>query len=175
MSCLKFKSFDSITRHKIAGKLWPVHRQTFKTLWPQTQFVSSSKHLKSKQKPHHLSLHLLLNSVRKIVKNENTMDQFTHVSWVRSLSHAQLFATHGLQHTRPPCSSPTPRVYSNSCPLSQWCHPTISSSDVPFSSRLQSLPASVSFPMSQLFISDGRSIAASASTSVLPTNTQDFL
>ena len=97
MSCLKFKSFDSITRHKIAGKLWPVHRQTFKTLWPQTQFVSSSKHLKSKQKPHHLSLHLLLNSVRKIVKNENTMDQFTHVSWVRSLSHARLFATHGLQ------------------------------------------------------------------------------
>ena len=66
------------------------------------------------------------------------MDQFTHVSSVRSLSHVQLFATHGLQHARPHCSSPTPRVYSNSCPLSQWCHLTISSSDVPFSSRLQS-------------------------------------
>ena len=107
-------------------------------LWPKTQFVSSSKHLKSKQKPHQMSLHLPLNFVRKIVKNENTMDQFTHVSSVRSLSHVRLFAIHGLQHARPPCSSPTPRVYSNSCPLSQWYHPTISSSDVPFSSHLQS-------------------------------------
>ena len=94
--------------------------------------------MKSKQKPHQLSLHLPLNFVRKIVKNENTMDQFTHVSSVRSLSHVRLFAIHGLQHARPPCSSLTPRVYSNSCPLSQWYHPTISSSDVPFSSRLQS-------------------------------------
>ena len=58
---------------------------------------------------------------------------------------------HGLQHARPPCPSPTPGVYSNSCPLSQWCHPTISSSVVPFSSRLQSFPASGSFPVSQLF------------------------
>ena len=60
---------------------------------------------------------------------------------------------HGLQHTRPPCPSPTPRDYSNSCPLSQWCHPTISSSVVPFSFHLQSFPASGSFPMSQLFTS----------------------
>ena len=59
--------------------------------------------------------------------------------------------THGLQHARPPCASPTPRVYSNSCPLSQWCHPTISSSVVPFSSHLQPFPASGSFPMSQFF------------------------
>ena len=81
---------------------------------------------------------------------------------------------HGLQHTRPPCSSPTPRVYSNSCPLSQWCHPTISSSVIPFSSRLQSLPASGSFPMSQFFPSGGQSIGASASASVLPMNIQDW-
>ena len=63
--------------------------------------------------------------------------------------------THGLQHTRPPCASPTPRVYSNSCPLSQWCHPTISSSVVPFSSHLQSFPASGSFQMGRFFPSGG--------------------
>ena len=77
---------------------------------------------------------------------------------------------HGLQHSRPPCASPTPGVYSNSCPSS---HPTISSPVVPFSSRLQSFPASGSFQMSQLFASGGQSIGASASASVLPMNTQD--
>ena len=81
---------------------------------------------------------------------------------------------HGLQHSRPPCPSPTPRVYSNSCPLSRWCHPTISSSVIPFSSWPQSLPASGSFPMSQLFTSDGQSTGVSASESVLPMNTQDW-
>ena len=81
---------------------------------------------------------------------------------------------HGLQHTRPPCPSPTPRVYSNLCPLSQWCHPTISSSVIPFSSRLQSFPALESFQMSQLFTSGGQSIGVSASASVLPMNTQDW-
>ena len=72
---------------------------------------------------------------------------------------------HGLQHTRPRCPSPTPRVYSNSCPLSCWWHSTISSSVVPFSSRLQSCPASESFPMSQLFASGGQSIGVSPSAS----------
>ena len=81
---------------------------------------------------------------------------------------------HGLQHARPPCPSPTPRVYSNSCPLSWWCHPTISSSVVPFSSCLQSFPAPESFPMSQLFTAGGQSTGVSASTSVLPMNTQDW-
>ena len=80
----------------------------------------------------------------------------------------------GLEHTRLPCPSPTPGAYSNSCPLSQWGHPTISSSGVPFSSRLQSFPASGSFPLSQFFASGGQSIGVSASTSVLPTNTQDW-
>ena len=80
----------------------------------------------------------------------------------------------GLQHSRPPCPSPTPRVYSNTCPLSRWCHPTISSSVVPFSSRLQSFPASGSFQMSQFFTSGGQSIGVSASTSVLPVNIQDW-
>ena len=82
---------------------------------------------------------------------------------------------HGLQQARPPCPSPTPEVYSNSCPLSQWCHPTISSSLVPFSSCLQSFPASGSFQMSQLVASGGQSIGVSASASVLPMNIQDWL
>ena len=78
-----------------------------------------------------------------------------------------------LQHARPPCPSPTPRVYPNSCPSSRWCHPTISPSVIPFSSCLQSFPATRSFQMSQLFSSGGQSIGVSASTSVLPMNTQD--
>ena len=81
---------------------------------------------------------------------------------------------HESQHARPPCPSPTPGIYPNSCPLSRWCHPTISSSVVPFSFCLQSFPASGSFPMSQLFASGGQSTGVSASTSVLPMNTQDW-
>ena len=81
---------------------------------------------------------------------------------------------HGLQHTRPPCPSPTPRHYPNSPPSSWRCHPTISSSVAPFSSFPQSFPASRSFPMSQFFASGGQSIRVSASTSVLPMNTQDW-
>ena len=80
---------------------------------------------------------------------------------------------HESQHTRLPCQSPTPRVYSNPCPLSQWCHPAISSPVVPFSSCPQPLPASGSFPVSQLFTWGGQSIGVSASASVLPMNTQD--
>ena len=81
---------------------------------------------------------------------------------------------HELQHTRLPCPSPTPGDCSNSCPSRLWCHPTISSSAVPFSSCLQCCPASESFPMSQFFPSGGQSIAVSASTSVLPMNIQDW-
>ena len=81
---------------------------------------------------------------------------------------------HELQHARPPCPTPTPRVHSNSCPPSRWCHPAISSSVIPFSSCPQSLPASESFPMSQLFSWGGQSIGVSALASVLPKNTQDW-
>ena len=81
---------------------------------------------------------------------------------------------HGLQHTRPPCPSPTPGAYSDSCPLSWWCHPTISSFVIPYSSHLQSFLASGSFQMSQFFVSGGQSIGASASASVLPMNIQDW-
>ena len=81
---------------------------------------------------------------------------------------------HESQHARSPCPSPTPGVYSNSCPLSRWCHPAISSSVIPFFSCPQSLPASGSFPVSQLLAWGGQSIGVSASASVLPMNTQDW-
>ena len=81
---------------------------------------------------------------------------------------------HESQHARPPCPSPTPGVYPNSCPPSRWCHPAISSFVFPFSSCPQSLPASESFPMSQIFTWGGQSIGISASASVLPMNTQDW-
>ena len=79
---------------------------------------------------------------------------------------------HGLQQAKPPCPSATPSTYSNSCPLSQWCHPTISSSVIPFSSHLQSFSASGSFQISQFFTSGGQSIGVSASASVLPMTIQ---
>ena len=93
------------------------------------------------------------------------------------ISHSVIFKSlwpHGLQHARLPCPSPIPRACSNSCPLSWWCHPTISSSVVPFSSCLQSFPASGSFPMNQFFTTGGQSNGASASASVLPMNIQDW-
>ena len=85
-----------------------------------------------------------------------------------------LMRPHEPQHARPPCPSSTPGVYPTSHPLSWWCHPTISSSVIPFSSCPQSFPASGSFPMSQFFTSGGQSIGVSASISVLPMNTQDW-
>ena len=100
------------------------------------------------------------------------------VGWsVTQFSHSVVsdsLRPQGLQHTRPPCPLPTPGVYSNSCPLSRWCHPTISSSVIPFSSWLQSFPASGSFPISQFFASGGQSIGVSASASVLPMTIQDW-
>ena len=99
--------------------------------------------------------------------------QFSSVQFSRSVVSDSL-RPHELQHARPPCPSSTPRVHPNPCPLSQWCHPTIASSVVPFSSCPQSFPASGSFQMSQLFASGCQSIGVSASTSVLPMNTQDW-
>ena len=96
--------------------------------------------------------------------------------WVQ-FSHSVMsdsLRPHGLQHTKLPCLSPTPRACSNSCPSSWWCHPTISSSIIPFSSCLQSFPASGSFPISQFFESGSQSIGASASASVLLKNIQDW-
>ena len=98
---------------------------------------------------------------------------FSSVQFSRSVVSDSL-RPHESQHTRPPCPSPTPGVHSNSCPMSQWCHPAISSSVVPFSSCSKSLPTSESFSMSQLFAWGGQSIAVSALASVCSKNTQDW-
>ena len=113
--------------------------------------------------------------LRSIVSSEDVEDHKgkASVQLSRSVVSDSLWP-HESQHTRPPCPSPTPGVYSNSCPSSRWCHPAISYSVVPFSSCPQSLPASGSSPMSQLFASGGQSTGVSASTSVLPMNTQDW-
>ena len=119
-------------------------------------FVTSSSNLTFVQDTPHLGLQAL------------SLVQFSRSVVSDSLQ------PHKPQHPRPPCPSPTPRVYSNSCPSSQWCHPTISSSVVTFSSCLQSFPASGSFQMSQLFAWGGESIGVAASTSVLLMNNQDW-
>ena len=98
---------------------------------------------------------------------------FASIQFSRSVMSDSL-RPHGLQHARLPCLPPTPRAYSNSCPSSRWYHPTISSSVIPFSSCLQSFPASGSFQMSQFFTSGSQCIGVSASTSVLPMNIQDW-
>ena len=107
---------------------------------------------------------------------QNCFPQHNKLSWVQS-SHSVMSNSlwpHEPQHARPPFPSPTPRIYPNPCPSSQWCHPTISSSVIPFSSCPQSFQSSGSFQMSQLFASGGQSIGVSASISVLPLNTQDW-
>ena len=118
---------------------------------------------------------------RKCKEGMNTGSQLTYKKILNLISVqfscsvvSNSLQPHGLQHARPPCPSPTPRVYSKSCPLSRWCHPTISSSVIPFSSCLQSFPTSGSFQMSQVFASGGQSIGISASIPVLPMNIQDW-
>ena len=101
------------------------------------------------------------------------MNQFSSVQFSRSVESDSL-RPHGLLLARPPCPSLIPGTYPNSYPLSRWCHPTISSPVIPFSSCLQSFPASRSFQMSQLFASGGQRIGVSTSTSILPMNTQDW-
>ena len=98
---------------------------------------------------------------------------FSSVQFSRSVVSDSLWP-HEPQHAKPPCLSPTPGVHPNPCPLSRWCHPTISSSVIPFSSCTQSFRVSGSFQMSQLFVSGGQNIGVSASASVLPMNTQDW-
>ena len=105
---------------------------------------------------------------------ETKKDKYHMISvWFSCSVVSDSLSPHGLQHTRLPYPSPTPRVYSNSCPSIQWCHPAISSSVVPFSSRLQSFPSGP-FPMSQFFTPGGKIIGVSASASVLPMNIQDW-
>ena len=105
--------------------------------------------------------------------NKCKWTQFSSVQFNHSVVSSSLWS-HESQHIRPPCPSPTPRIYSNSCPSSRWCHPAISSSVTPFSSCPRTLPASGSFPMSQLFPSGGQSNGVSVSASVLPMKTQNW-
>ena len=115
------------------------------------------------------TMHITRECFQRTVGGSWTRVQFSSVA-----QKCQTLQPHGLQHARLPCPSPTPRAYSNSCPSSRWCHPTISSSVVPFSSHLRSVPGSGSFPMSHFFASGGQSIGASTSASVLPMNIQDW-
>ena len=111
-----------------------------------------------------------------ILPKETSLDrerQFSSLQFSHSVVSNSL-PPHGLQHIRPPCPSPTPGVYSSSCPLSQWCHQIVSSSVIPLSPRPQSFPASGSFLMSQLFASGSQNIGVSASVSVLPIKTQNW-
>ena len=108
----------------------------------------------------------------QVIESESEITQFSSVQLSRSVMSTLL--PHELQHARPPCPSPTPGVHSDSCPSSWWCHPAILSSVVPFSSCPQSLPASESFPMSQLLAWGGQSIGVSALAWVLPMNTHDW-
>ena len=119
-----------------------------------------------------LSTHRLLNELRDTHKLSALWKRISVLEHCCCLLFSR-FGTSGLQHTRLAWPSPSPRVCSNSCPLSQWCHPTISSSAAPFSFRPQSFPASGSFPMNQLFTSGDQSTRAFASASVPPINIQD--
>ena len=130
------------------------------------------------------SMDMSLSELRELVMNREAWRAATmgsqrvgHDWTIVQFSHSVVsdsLWSHEAQHTRPPCPSPTPEVHPNPRPLSQWCHPTISSSVVPFFSCPQSFPASGSFQMSQLFASGGQNIRVSASTSVFPNNTQDW-
>ena len=148
------KSFLAITSSKTGAK--------------QSLFISS--HWVERVSPHPVFQYLIFTAALVCVSLPSYM-MWYHCS-VTNLSLT--LRSHGLQHTRLPCPSPSPGACSNLYPLSQWYHPTISSSVVPFSSCLQSFPAWGSFPMGQLFASAGQSIGASASTSVLPVNIQEW-
>ena len=143
---------------KINFCLWTVHYELFRKLRVQNRVILKFRDT---------DLNIYFNEVN-VTRHNISLVQFS-----RSVGSDSLWP-HELQHARPPCPSPTPGIYSNSCALCWWCHPAISSSVVHFSSCPQSLPASGSFSMSQLFASGGQGIGVSALASVLPMNTQDW-
>ena len=137
-------------------------------LWQKSEEELKSLLMKVKVESEKVGLKINIQRTKIMASSPINSVQFSHSVMSDSLR------PHEPQHTRPPCPSPNPRVQPNTCRLSRWCHPTISSSVVPFSSCPQSFPASGSFQMSHLFTSGGQSIGISASTSVLPVNTQDW-
>ena len=143
---------------------------------PYYSVVSTSVKWNKWYLPHRVLIRTEWDCACKGLSNSLHMQQVINghsVKFSRSVVSDPL-QPHGLQHARPPCPSPTPGVHPNSCPLSQWCHPTISSSVVPFSSCPQSFRASGPFQMSQPFASGGQHIGISTSASVLPKNTKDW-
>ena len=163
------KTLDSLGRFTRASR--------FKLLSPPTTFTIFLA-LFSFHALAFIPFEYFYNLLKKLFYSPNRMNlclafAISSVQFSRSVVSDSL-RPHESQQTRPPCPSPTPGVHSNSCQLSRWCHPTISSSVVPFSSCPQSLPASESFPISQLFAWGGQSIGVSALASVLPMNTQDW-
>ena len=143
--------------HKLHQCRKPLFKSPGTSMIPDSQVCCSLKKKKKKKR-------LWTSSLKHSLFSAISTSQFSCSVMSDSLQ------PHGLQHARPPCPSPTPRVYSNSCASTQWCHPTISTSVIPFSSSRQSFPESGSFLMSHFFTSGGQSIGASASTSVLPMN-----
>ena len=139
-----------------------------------TRVWSLGIHKTSKQNERQWSIPRKISCLREKRNHRNCVICSGRLFAVQSFSHVQLFVTQWLQHARLPCPPPSPRVCSNSCPLSQSCYPTISSSATSFSSCLQSFPASGSFPISQVFTSGGQRFGASASASVLPMIIQDW-
>ena len=135
---------------------WMAQKKIYMT-WCSTSLLTRKMRIETPIRYHHISTRML-----KLKRLKSTIRQS-----VQPLSQSNFLWPHGLQHARFPCLTPTPRNSSNSCPLSQWCHPTISSSVIAFSSCLQSFWVSGSIPMSQLFTSDGQSTGASASASAL--------
>ena len=162
-------SFSISPFHEYSG-LTSFRIDWFDLLAVQRTLTSLLQYCNSKASVLRLSAFFLVQHSHLHMSNGNTISSVQFSCSVMSDS----LQPHELQHARPPCPSPTPRAYSNPCPLSQWCHPTNSSSVIPFSSCTQSLPASGSSPMSQLFAWDGQSIGVSASASVLPMKTQDW-
>ena len=152
--------------------------------------IKTIPEIMGKQKIQSCHSHLYLNVPKDIYEVSCMAGRFVTISATREaqryiweicisvqFSHSVVsdsLRPHGLQHARLPCPSPIPGACSNSCPSNRWCHPTISSSVIPFSSCLQSFPGSESFPMSQFFTSGGRSIGVPGSASVLPMNIQDW-
>ena len=149
--------------------MWTVNFQMFKLVLekaeePEIKLPTSSRSMKKQESSRKTSISALLTMPKPLTVSV----QFSRSVVLNSLWH------HEPQHTRPPCPSTTPGVHPNPCPLSWWCHPTISSSVIPFFSCLQSFPASGSFQMTQRFALGGQRIRVSSSTSVLPMNTQGW-
>ena len=152
-----------------------VHRQIDCPDWMVSAFTTQVKEVASEYQSMHRAIHREMLASQKILPEHSKVfqDMTKIISLLKVNALLRSYPTLSDQHSRLPCPSPTPRACSNSCPLSRWCHPIISSSVIPFSSCLQSFPVSGSFLVSQFFASGGQSIGASASASVIPVNIQD--